>query len=268
MSEGDEADGNTGDGESSQQLHDWSAYKDDEGRLYYYNTVTGESSWDAPEEGFNPPPEEDEDEEQIEKKEDLPTAEESDGEAVTNEELSNKEAENQVELPSQNEADDAEKSAEQEEEHPPVAGDWIEYKNDEGRAYYFNTISQETTWDRPPEFDSVQQEQNETLEEQDDRVDLSPDRPQSPSIEEMSLESPTNDVQMEETVKEEVEKEEVDPAVKRLADAKLALSQPDAIMENGALANALDFIEVTRREIFNTDFAFWFCNIFQVSWRI
>ena len=34
----------------------WSAFYDDEGRLYYHNSETGESSWEPPEEGFHPPP--------------------------------------------------------------------------------------------------------------------------------------------------------------------------------------------------------------------
>ena len=43
--------------EGSQEgiVHEWSAFYDDEGRLYYYNNETGESSWDEPEK-FNPPP--------------------------------------------------------------------------------------------------------------------------------------------------------------------------------------------------------------------
>lgn len=35
----------------------WSALYDDEGELYYHNTETDETSWDPPAEGFNPPPE-------------------------------------------------------------------------------------------------------------------------------------------------------------------------------------------------------------------
>jgi hypothetical protein len=37
--------------------YNWSAFYDDEGRIYYYNSTTEESSWDAPAEGFNAAPE-------------------------------------------------------------------------------------------------------------------------------------------------------------------------------------------------------------------
>lgn len=42
--------------EKEGEQYDWSAFYDDEGRLFYYNSKTDDSSWDPPEEGFNPPP--------------------------------------------------------------------------------------------------------------------------------------------------------------------------------------------------------------------
>jgi WW domain len=225
-------------GSQQQQQYDWSAFKDDEGRVYYYNNATGESSWDAPEEGFNPPPDDDDGEvEQVKQEENEHTHEE--GNADVQEEPNDDSEEQQPQeedQPAQVEEaaePDAAATAEGDEEDPPMAGDWVEYKDDEGRFYYFNAVSQETTWDRPPEFDAVAQEElikQEPMEEQDG---VSPDRPQSPPMGEMAPESPAEDVPMKDDEEEQVQVEEVDPAVKRLEDAKLALSQPDAIMEDG-----------------------------------
>jgi hypothetical protein len=127
-----------------------------------------------------------------------------------------------------------------------MAGDWVEYKDEEGRSYYFNSVTEETTWDRPAEFDALDNEKGKgrsTAQLGDlDAEGVSPDRLQSPSME-IAPESPAEepddlkvetDVQ-EESVEDMPKEEDIDPAVKRLEDAKKALSQPDAIMENGTL---------------------------------
>lgn len=242
------AGGNAAEGDSQQQQHyDWSAFKDDEGRLYYYNNVSGESSWDAPEEGFNPPLEEDEDgeemggEDQV-KQEGDPATDETPAAAA--EEPPDDSAQEPDEQPEQmddaNEAevtvDSQQEGDEEEEEDIPMAGDWVQYKDDEGRYYYFNNVSQETTWDRPPEFDAIDETTKQESLSDGGEGNVSPDRPQSPPMGEMAPESPTEDVPMEDAVAMEearVEEVEIDPAVQRLADAKAALLQPDAIMENG-----------------------------------
>lgn len=234
MREDEADDGGTADdkNEGSEQQFDWSAYKDDEGRLYYYNSVTGESSWDAPEEGFNPPPPEEDNEEEADGEEQTMEQEEQTTEDQAEEEPQEQDDTKEEQQPDVSEPAGA--AEQEEEEEPPMAGDWVEYKDDEGRSYYFNTVSQETTWDRPREFDEMQAE---TIKQEEQTGDVSPDRPQSPSMGKMAPESPMEDAAMEDHGKEEVEEEdqvkEADPAVKRLEDAKLALSQPDAIMENG-----------------------------------
>ncbi|KAG7365368.1 TH1 protein [Nitzschia inconspicua] len=243
MSEEEIGDVEGGAEEGSQQQFDWSAFKDDEGRLYFYNNVTGESSWEAPEEGFNPPPP-DNDVDDVGEEVEKQTTDKT-GVVSTNEQPDDM-TDQQIDLSTTPAEESAEPSAitEQEaEEDPPMAGDWVEYKDDEGRAYYFNTVSQETTWDRPPEFDAIENDGKTKREiRDDDTVDMSPDRPQSPSMGEMAPESPTEDAPMNDIAEEHVEAEEIDPSVKRLEDAKLALSQPDAIMEHGVMTHLTEVV--------------------------
>ena len=62
-SQPDERNDGDGDGEDGKEAESsaatefkWSAFYDDSGQLYYFNSETQESAWEAPEEGFNPPP--------------------------------------------------------------------------------------------------------------------------------------------------------------------------------------------------------------------
>ena len=94
--------------------------------------------------------------------------------------------------------------------------------------YYYNTETQQTVWDKPSDFDDLVEKSVAGDDSDDDNgadggMELSPTKPESPDG--------TSPVPMEE---EPVEEEEVvDPAVKRLEEAKEALSQSDAIMETG-----------------------------------
>jgi hypothetical protein len=35
---------------------------------------------------------------------------------------------------------------------PPAAGQWIEYRDDQNRPYYYNTVTGVTQWEKPPEM--------------------------------------------------------------------------------------------------------------------
>mmetsp|Transcript_3943 Transcript_3943/g.6029 ORF Transcript_3943/g.6029 Transcript_3943/m.6029 type:complete len:1253 (-) Transcript_3943:27-3785(-) len=149
--------------------HDWSAHYNDDGELYYYNSKTEESAWEAPSEGFNPPssppPTEKisataskwakhtDDEGKIffynesteETTWDIPDGYvEEDSETTPKEELNGVEKES--------------KDFEMTER-----AKWIEHKDDEGNIYYHNEETDETRWDEPVYI-------KERNEEEDDGV--------------------------------------------------------------------------------------------------
>ncbi|KAL7575736.1 hypothetical protein ACA910_003069 [Epithemia clementina (nom. ined.)] len=109
---------------NNKQLYDWSAHYDDEGKLFYYNSKTEESSWDPPEEGFNPP-------------------------AATTENAQNDtaaEADDDADAPPPTEApDDAQLTN-------SSGSEWEVVTNEDGTEYYHNTVTGETQWEKPEGF--------------------------------------------------------------------------------------------------------------------
>ena len=181
---------------------EWSAFYDDDGRIYYYNSVSGESSWEAPEQ-YNPP------------SEDPPPA----SGAETKEPASSSSS----------------------------SSSWVAYQDDEGRTYYFNTETEETTWDVPagfveepeatePPADGVTHE--EALEDEDSGVG-SPIRQASPeayaeedqAATELDAASPRREL--------EEKTEPIAPEVQKVDIAMAALRQTDAIMEPGKSTDSM-----------------------------
>jgi outer membrane protein assembly factor BamB len=180
---------------SEESPFEWSAFYDDDGRIYYYNAASGESSWEAPEQ-YNPPSD--------------------DPPPVTG--AGTKEP-----------ASSSSSSA------------WVSYQDDEGRTYYFNTETEETTWDTPAGFveeepDGTRPPDGATHEgASEDEVDGvgSPIRKASPEADaEESLAAVETDAVSPE--REPGEKTEpIEPEVRKVDIAMAALRQSDAIMEPG-----------------------------------
>ena len=175
------------------------------------------SSWEAPEKFNPPPPREDESHQIAGDGDDDPPQEEA--------------AAIEEEAEPQNEPQPEEEQAG--EEQPSAEDAWVAYTDDEGREYYFNSVTNETTWDKPDKFEPAV---GEDSPEEEGRVDgESPDRPQSPVP--MDDYPPSDEEQEKSPAKQEDDpiEEKIDPAVQRVKDAEIALTQPDAIMEPGKL---------------------------------
>lgn len=195
------------DGGKASEVHEWSAFYDDEGRIYYYNSVNGESSWDAPEK-YNPPPDADE------KKMDGNSREEDAADTATAAVTSVDDSQSQ-------ETEEARRA-------------WVAYRDDEGREYYYNTVTQQTTWDKP---EGLQEEGALKDNDKTETDGSSPKRAASPLPMEEEPVTP-EDKQPDATDKhleEQADEPEIisDPAAKRLEDAQSALRQTDAILELG-----------------------------------
>eukprot|EP00536_Pseudo-nitzschia_multiseries_P004022 jgi/Psemu1/284807/fgenesh1_pg.65_\ len=234
---------------------DWIELQDDGGRTYYYNEKTEETKWDRPaamdktEDTVVPKTEEPP--VATDDKADGAWIELKDNEGRTyyyNEETKETTWDRPAGLDEAKDIDvgvsparpESPMADQQEDDGAPVtAGDWTRYKDEEGRFYYYNAETQLTVWDKPSGFDDLLKMARATSDGDDDDVgggmDLSPPRPQSPEE--------ASPVPMDEEPEEEV----VDPAVKRLEEAKHALVQPDAIMETGILSHLTEVVKSDER---------------------
>lgn len=189
--------------EMVKQEFEWSAFYDDEGRIYYYNEKSGESSWDAPSD-FNPPP-----------KDATEPSSEKDLESTNN-----------------SDAGDA-----------PHESDWVIYLDDDGREYYFNTATEETTWEKPVELQkhtemspveasvaTTESPEQESSDHDDEKIE------DDESSERIPSEDLQNDKQPEET---EVEPETM---VGHQKLAEQALNRPDAILEPEVMVHVTEIV--------------------------
>ena len=185
----------------------WEAIKDDEGRTYYYNTVTGESSWEAPA-GFA-------------------------GGAAASAAGSSEEAEGGQSAATTASSDQPQR--------------WTGYKDDEGRTYYYNDTTGETQWERPEEGPNVTVVEEEDMEAEAEaeadaeqrREGQQQERGASEPMEEgeyvaegdggVDADSTIAAMEVEQVPEEEVK----DPKQVALEKAEEALTKTDAVMEMG-----------------------------------
>jgi TH1 protein/WW domain len=271
--------------------YDWSAYYDEEGRIYYYNSSTDESVWEPPAEGFHPPTTNDddanlndEDNHDTDDKNDknnlaevnetnIAVAENNDPDAMMDD-IPVKESD----IVSRNGEDKMDES------HNSTAINatttpWIAYDDDEGREYYYNTVTGETQWDVPKESyrraDDIDNEESQHdddpvvtnvdvdgIDQQHDAMDV--DEPLTSSNNDKSILAVTTDVQKQDdgTEKGTIDtsaiggdemdtneavvvpvQEVVDPSVQRLLDAEAAIHSPDSVLEPRCLQHVSEIVQ-------------------------
>lgn len=188
----------------------WEAIQDDEGRTYYYNTITGESSWEAPA-GFTG----------------------GVGDAAAS--------------GAGDQAEEGQAAASAASSDQPQR--WTGYEDDEGRTYYYNETTGETQWERPeegPDVIVVEEEDMEAEAEAEAEVDAEQRREgeqqeqgASEPMEEGEYVAEGDDGVEADSTKaamevEQVPEEEVkDPKQVALEKAEEALTKTDAVMELG-----------------------------------
>ena len=233
----------------------WYASHDDEGRVYYYNADTHETSWDPPAEGFHPPPPTNTTTATATTTTTTTTA----ATTVTNDEDGDAQP-----LGSET-ISGMEPTAATVEARPATtttaaaADEWIAYHDEEGREYYYNATTGETQWETPSgyvppdatdatdahaateENGTQQKHHHQQQQQQQQRGDGQTD---------VSMEDTTTDQGMDTTKEEDSkqskqsernEKEEnIDPEVLKFQQAQEALEQPDSVMERTCIAHVAE----------------------------
>mmetsp|Transcript_6000 Transcript_6000/g.14198 ORF Transcript_6000/g.14198 Transcript_6000/m.14198 type:complete len:585 (-) Transcript_6000:961-2715(-) len=190
---------------------EWSAFYDDEGRIYYYNEKTGGSSWDAPAQ-FNPPPNDAAEQSSVKDKESIAEDNASNTSKETNQ------------------------------------SNWVMYHDDEGREYFFNTVTEETTWEKPAEFETRSEKSPDEAAKVTTKSPEQeyPDRVSEKIEDDESLQKipAKEDLQddMQDDMQQEENQAESDTIVDQLEVAEQALMRPDAILEPGVMTHVTEIV--------------------------
>lgn len=186
------------------QTYDWSAHYDEKGALFYYNSISEESAWEPPPEGFNPP-------------EEQPDATTADPTESGKEEVA-------VDVTA-------------------VETSWVAYKDEEGREYYYNLDSGETQWDRPEHFKEAPVDADPAAAEADVWSDTkAPAVARGNETTEHAEQVGVVDDEAPPEPEPELMEVAVDPAVQRLHDAEAALAQPDSVLEPSCMTNVTEVV--------------------------
>jgi len=151
-------------GDDDQLANDWIESVDEAtGQIYYYNTVTQEASWDRP------------------VLQSLTAIQTLEGDIAKEPSQADSADADGVE----NIRSEAEATQPSEKPNPngSTAQDWVEAVDDtSGMTYYYNTVTEETSWERPAELDIV--ESSDDLVSEENRNDDTIDRPRAESKDE------------------------------------------------------------------------------------
>jgi len=283
--------------DNTQSTNIWIEYQDDEGRTYYYNQATEESTWELPEGAIvQQPPEEEEEEEDVLDNGNIDVdmmdhadADHDDADAdadadaddspkdVMNEDDDNQENDTDNEIKVSNvkreETDDTLDDGENAmEKNPPSV--WTKYQDDEGRYYYYNSMTEQTQWERPDEFIEEEDHDEDNLQDlQDNHYDQIIQEQQQqqqngnqltslPAKKEETETSTLSPSMMEESKPNDVQDDvptstspslsispPKDPQLSRIEIAEQFLSQPDAVLEPDASMHLLTLAEGKGAEV-------------------
>ena len=119
--------------------------------------------------------------------------------------------------------------------------EWVAYQDEEGREYYFNSVTGETQWEKPAKYRRASAEETEGATTEDAQREQSARAAAGDESKEGDDEGGKMAIVDVELAPPEAEIEpEIDPAVQRLKEAEAALNSRDSVLEPSCIANVLE----------------------------